>query len=252
MTSDSTFRVPKAAELIVETLREQVIRGQLKATESLPSEAELCEQFGVSRPTIREAMRILESESLIRVSRGTRGGARIIAPSERNVARYVGRYLQYAQVPIVDIHRANMAIEIPAVVGLASHHTAEDLEVLDAVLAAERTQGGENGFEAILAGKAFHRAVVELAGNRTLAIVYGMLEEVSVAASREIVNVMQSRFADEALRFYQVHEAIVRLVREHDTVQAEKLWRRHLEAKARYLTAIASRSPEPVGVDRSS
>jgi GntR family transcriptional repressor for pyruvate dehydrogenase complex len=246
MTTEPTFRVPKAAELIVETLREQVIRGQLKASESLPSESELCDQFGVSRPTIREAMRILESESLIRVSRGTRGGARIIAPSERTVARYVGRYLQYAQVPMVDVHRANMAIEMPAIVGLAGNRTPEDLRVLEAVLADEKAQSGENGFEAILAGKAFHRAVVELAGNRTLAIVYGMLEEVSIAASREIANVMQSRFADEALRFYQVHEDIVGLIREHETEQAEKLWRRHLEAKARYLSAIASRSGEPV------
>jgi DNA-binding FadR family transcriptional regulator len=246
MTTESTFRVPKAAELIVETLREQVIRGQLKASESLPSESELCDQFGVSRPTIREALRILESESLIQLGRGTRGGARIIAPSERTVARYVGRYLQYAQVPMVDVHRANMAIEMPAIVGLASNRTPEDLAVLDAVLADEKAQSDGSGFEALLAGKAFHRAVVELAGNRTLAIVYGMLEEVSIAISQEIANAMQSRFLDEAQRFYQVHQDIVGLIRERATDKAESLWRRHLEAKARYLTAIASGSAVPI------
>jgi DNA-binding FadR family transcriptional regulator len=87
---------------------------------------------------------------------------------------------------------------------------------------------------------------VELAGNRTLAIVYGMLEEVSIAISQEIANAMQSRYADEAQRFYQVHQDIVGLIRERAIDQAESLWRRHLEAKARYLTAIASGSAVPV------
>ena len=80
------FRVPKAAEIIADQLRSQVIRGDLKAGEMLPSEAELCESFGVSRPTLREAIRILESRFLIHVSRGVKGGARIVAPTERSAS----------------------------------------------------------------------------------------------------------------------------------------------------------------------
>src|SRR5207245_2326520 len=58
-------RVPKTAELVARSLRRQIIRGELGQGEALPSESALMEQFGVSRPTLREAFRVLESESLI-------------------------------------------------------------------------------------------------------------------------------------------------------------------------------------------
>ena len=68
-------RAPKTAELIASQLRGQIVRGELKAGDTLPPEITLMEQFGVSRPTLREAFRILETESLIDVRRGSRGGA---------------------------------------------------------------------------------------------------------------------------------------------------------------------------------
>ena len=74
------MRVPKMAELLATRIRRQIILGQLAEGELLLPEAQLLEQSGVSRPTLREAFRILESESFIAVNRGSRGGARILAP----------------------------------------------------------------------------------------------------------------------------------------------------------------------------
>jgi GntR family transcriptional repressor for pyruvate dehydrogenase complex len=72
MTADSadgrpeqTFRVPKMAEMISDHLRRQIVRGELSEGDVLPSEQELQTRFNVSRPTLREAFRILESESRI-------------------------------------------------------------------------------------------------------------------------------------------------------------------------------------------
>ncbi len=73
-------RVPKTAELVASSLRRQIIRRELVEGDALPPEADLMERFGVSRPTLREAFRVLESESLITVRRGSRGGAQIHAP----------------------------------------------------------------------------------------------------------------------------------------------------------------------------
>jgi DNA-binding FadR family transcriptional regulator len=72
----SVLRAPKTAELIASYIRGQIVRGDLKTGDALPSETVLMEMFGVSRPTLREAFRILEAESLISVRRGARGGAR--------------------------------------------------------------------------------------------------------------------------------------------------------------------------------
>jgi len=64
--------MPKAAALAADSVRRRIVRGELKADDLLPSEQELLRQFGISRPTLREAMRILETEGLIAVKRGTR------------------------------------------------------------------------------------------------------------------------------------------------------------------------------------
>src|SRR5262245_30036396 len=84
------FRIPKTAEVIADEIRRWVVRGELREDDTLPSEAELMEHFSVSRPTIREAFRILESESLIYVRRGARGGARIQIPNGAAAGRSVG------------------------------------------------------------------------------------------------------------------------------------------------------------------
>jgi len=63
-------RAPKTGELVAGHLRRQIVRGELRPGETLPLEAELMEQYGVSRPTLREAFRILESETLISVRSG--------------------------------------------------------------------------------------------------------------------------------------------------------------------------------------
>ena len=72
-------RVPKTAELVASHLRRQIVRGELKEGDALPPESALMEQFGVSRPTLREAFRVLESEALISVRRGARA-ARVSTP----------------------------------------------------------------------------------------------------------------------------------------------------------------------------
>jgi DNA-binding FadR family transcriptional regulator len=234
----SPFRVPKTAELIVQRLRDQIIRGDLNEGDVLPNEAELVEKFGVSRPTLREALRILESESLLDITRGMRGGARVVIPSEKTAARYVGRYLQFQRVPMIDVHQATIAIELPAVASLARQHQPSDLVALRNLLREGEERLDEDLVGAVSIGNDFHRLLVDLAGNRTLAILHGMIEEVILASGREIAEIYQSEFVDEVRRFHGVHQKIVNLISSHDEVAAERLWRKHLEAKIRVLEGL--------------
>ena len=122
MTIDrsSVVRIPKAGELVAADLRRQIVTGELKPGEPLPTESVLMTRFGVSRPTLREAFRILESESIIKVLRGAHGGARVMAPDAATAARYTGLVLQYQGVQLSDVYRARTAIEVSAVGELAS------------------------------------------------------------------------------------------------------------------------------------
>ena len=126
----SPIRVPKAAELVAAHLRRQIVRGELCEGDALAPEAELMRQFGVSRPTLREAVRILESESLISVTRGARGGARVHMPDVSVATRYSGLLLQTSGTTLADVHLTRSVIEPAAARLLAEEHSEETIALL--------------------------------------------------------------------------------------------------------------------------
>lgn len=77
----SPVHVPKAAVLVADALRDRILRRELVPGDRLPSEPLLMSQYGVSRPTLREALRLLEAAELLEVRRGARGGGVIRTPS---------------------------------------------------------------------------------------------------------------------------------------------------------------------------
>src|SRR5690242_1801493 len=77
MSTTDHIRIPKAAELVADTLRRRIITGEYARDELLPSETALMEHFNVARTTVRDAVRILESEGLLVVRRGANGGGRV-------------------------------------------------------------------------------------------------------------------------------------------------------------------------------
>ena len=107
----STVRVPKAGEMVAAHLRRQIVLGELKEGDQLPSESVLMEQFGVSRPTLREAFRILEAEGAITVRRGVRGGARVQVPDVKVAARQAGLVLQYRGALLSDVYEVRAIID---------------------------------------------------------------------------------------------------------------------------------------------
>ncbi len=107
----TAIRSPKTAELVAGTLRRMVVDGQLKDGDFLPNEAELMAHFGVSRPTLREAVRVLESERLVEVRRGSRTGARVRVPGPEIVARPAGLLLELSGATIADLMMARAGIE---------------------------------------------------------------------------------------------------------------------------------------------
>src|ERR1700728_931907 len=115
----TSLREPKMADRVATVLRRMFIRGEITEGTMLPPEAELMERFGVSRPTLREAIRVLESESLITVRRGAKGGARVRPPDREVAARYAAFTLEYRGATVRDVYDARTALEVPSVGKLA-------------------------------------------------------------------------------------------------------------------------------------
>ena len=153
------------------------MRGELQDGDALPPEMELVERYGISRPTLREAFRVLESESLISVRRGARGGARVHAPTLDVAARNAGVVLQHRGTTMADIYLARTVIEVPCAGRLAQRRTRADLDLLwTKVEEAEAAIDEPDRF--IRLHTEFHGLIVDLAGNQTLALLNGMVRHI--------------------------------------------------------------------------
>ena len=131
-------RHPKAAELVAAELRHQIVAGRLKPGDKLHPENALQIEFSISRPTMREALRILESESLIAITRGKHGGARVIAIDLAAAANQVGVHLQIEGATLQDVWLARTIIEPPAAGLLAVRRDPAAFAELEANIAAAR------------------------------------------------------------------------------------------------------------------
>ncbi|EKF25038.1 bacterial regulatory s, gntR family protein [Mycolicibacterium hassiacum DSM 44199] len=235
-------RAPKTAELIADQLRASIVRGVLKQGDALPTEVELVKQFGVSRPTLREAFRILESESLISVRRGSRGGVLVCAPETTVAARNFGLLLQMSGTTLTDLYEARKVFEPAAAQMLARRATDEDIAELKAAadalaaLVNEGAAGADLG-EWTAAVFRFHDLIMERAGNNTLRLFNAVLREV---VTRHMARVMRTATDNEKIekQFKQTLRAFrkfITLVEAHDDVAARDHWAAHMERAGRRM-----------------
>ena len=237
-TSSSPLRVPKTAELVAHDLRKRIVRGELREGESLPAEATLTEQFGVSRPTLREAFRVLETERLITVRRGARGGAAVHAPSAAMVARYASFFLEHDGASLADVLEARVNLESPAAALAAERRSAADLASLREAI-AECEQIAADRRRLVLQFSEFHALVVAAAGNRTIALLHAVLREIiDMAKLRRLVADVDDGPSRVIARGVDAHRRLVELIADRDAPGAEAWWRRHLTEANRYLLAI--------------
>lgn len=233
-------RVPKTAELVARSLRRQIIRGELGQGEALPPESALMEQFGVSRPTLREAFRVLEAESLIEVRRGVRGGARVNAPDPEVAARYAGLILEYRNATLGDVYYASAVIEPQCARLVAAKHTAADIERLRAALEREKAVLDDH-LALVDAQDEFHTLLVQLTGSTTLDLLAGMLRYmVDRSNASQVAATGDSPEARaDARKGHRTHVKLVDLIEAGKAEEAEKLWHRHITAATAVTAAGA-------------
>src|SRR6201996_1180493 len=129
---------PKAASVVAAHIRKQIVMGELAEGDLLPSEAEMVKRLGVSRPTLRQAFRILETEHLITVQRGARGGTTVLRPSTKLASRYLSDLLRHRVTTLGDVLAARLLIEPAVVELLARRRDDAAIEALEAAVNEER------------------------------------------------------------------------------------------------------------------
>lgn len=221
---------PTAGQLVADSIRRKIILGEHKDGDFLPNEGHLLEQYRVSRPVLREAIRILQSESLLTIRRGSKGGARVNAPRPEPVARQAGGLLQYQHTTVFDVFRARSIIEPPAVRLLAENATPLTVQRLQDALEREAEAIGDPRRWGKVHAE-FHTLVVELSGSNTLALFADIMSEITTAHTQAVWQhaADESQKLSDAELAHRVHRKLVQLVAEGKPANAEQLWRRHLE-----------------------
>ena len=228
----TSLREPKMADRVATVLRRMLVRGEITEGTMLPPESELMERYGVSRPTLREAFRVLESESLIKVERGVRGGARVHRPRRETLARYAGLILEYEGVTLKDVYDARVTIETPMVVQLAKDQDPAVIAELEEIVERESQVEGE---EAVDARTDFHAAIARLSKNQTLQMINEMVHHIIEKGNRSLQPTTGTRAEQAARRSSKTHRMVLDLIKAGDADKAGELWSRHLRKAEEFL-----------------
>ncbi|GAA2345958.1 FadR/GntR family transcriptional regulator [Dactylosporangium salmoneum] len=218
--------VAPAYQVLAERIRVDIISGQLRPGERLPTEPQLCEQSGLSRSTVREALRLLSSQHLIVTTRGVNGGSFVAEPDPRalgdTLSDGVGRLLASGAVTGEDFLEVRRMLEVPAA-GLAAarrepHHL---LEMERAMFDPDHDDIARR----VEAHAAFHLAVAAATGNPLLGLVV-----------RPLYAMLSDRDAVEAAApppFWRAvdrdHRVLLAAIREGDVARAMELARMHID-----------------------
>ena len=226
------FTRQRTADVLAAKLRRRIVDGDLDQGDRLMTEPELERTYGVSRPTIRQALSMLEREGLIVVRHGARGGAVVRRPSVEIAARYAGYVMQSRGVRLADVYASRMQFEPPVVRELAARHSREDVKVLRALIQAE----DEGGYDPIDAPERFRRTLAELSPNAANAVFLAVLGEI---AHQQGVLTRKRRTPADVQRFievgHQMRSELVDLIEAGDADAAEALWRDYIANTQRVL-----------------
>jgi GntR family transcriptional regulator, transcriptional repressor for pyruvate dehydrogenase complex len=243
---------PRVAEVVADELRARIVNGDLPDGSLLPRQEDLVEEFRISLPSLREAMRILETEGLISVRRGNVGGAIVHRPQPQAAAFMLGLVLQSNHVVLSDLAAALRIVE-PACARLCAEQR-ERWRIAEQLRAhtTEARAHEERGVEFTPRAREFHDELARSCGNETLRQVVGTLEtlwsdyESRWAEATSVTGAYPNLERREEV--IAAHNAIADAIAVGDVEAAEKATRRHLEQTQQYL--LDSASDERIAITR--
>ena len=225
---DETRKARKTYERITAYVRGAISSGKLRPGDRLPPETDLAQHFGVSRPTVREALKVLESQNVLRSSTGPTGGTFVRAIDGAGVAEYlkdsISLLLDVDELTLEELWAAREVIDVPAAELAAIRRTEQDLFVIEKTVEMDELKKGAD----IVSDISFHRAVAEASKNRMLSLFASSIHmTLRTLAERYI---MPEDVLPEVKRIsQQQHRLIYEAISDQDGVLAATRMREHLQ-----------------------
>ncbi|KAA9163664.1 FadR family transcriptional regulator [Amycolatopsis acidicola] len=224
--------VGKLAAQIAHRIEADVMRRGWPVGESLGSEQDLRERFGVSRAVLREAVRLVEHHQVARMRRGPGGGLLVCAPDAGPATRSMVIYLEYVGTSVTELLDARLLLE-PIAVGLAAERLTENgITTLRASLEDELARRNEKG---VWARDSLHTLLAGLCGNPVLHLFVDVLNRLTARYANTSRRISRSEMLAAKEVSYGAHQAIVDAVIAGDGARAQTKLAEHLEASAAWI-----------------
>ncbi|MEW6665220.1 MAG: FCD domain-containing protein [Thermodesulfobacteriota bacterium] len=221
----SPYKSKRAFEDVAEQLQDAILGGKVKQGDRLPSERTLSEQFQAGRLTIREALRTLETKGLIRIRKGSGGGAYIQGGNQQKVASIIVDNLTLDGLTADQITEARVALECAIVQCAARKANDSDLSRLHQDLEESKGISPMDDPQLIVSKMiSFHLLLAEASHNLPfIMFIHALMEW----ARRTLVNYSPTL---EQIRYsYRAHKSIFEAVKKKDVSLAQSLMKRHVE-----------------------
>lgn len=224
-------RPQKASDLLAAELRNRIVGGEYAIGEMLPPERELSETTEVSRATVREALRILEVQELVRIRPGRGGGAAVRQPSSRLVADSLNMLIRSHGVELKELLEARQAMEPAGAMLAAQHRTDDDIEAIEAAheVLLETVDGPHEAYNK--ANVDWHRSVIQASHNIVLTSVMRALSP-SIQQSTEMESILTKEVRSETSI---IHGKITEAICRGDAEAARRRMGRHVSAAGEVL-----------------
>jgi GntR family transcriptional repressor for pyruvate dehydrogenase complex len=223
----------RMSEAIVEQIRSLIRTEQLRPGDRLPSERDLGERTGVSRVTIREALRVLEAGGLIEIRVGARGGAFVTTPSKSKIGTGLADLISLSSVTAAEVTEARQVFELGIIPIVIERATDEDIEELR-TLVAQHQSALKKGEYAMSMSADFHIKVAACTHNAAIEALMHSFHGPLLMSLREA----QVAAPSMGMRGTNEHRDFVEAVAARDVHRAEDIMRAHLDRTARRIARV--------------
>jgi GntR family transcriptional regulator, transcriptional repressor for pyruvate dehydrogenase complex len=231
-----------ASEQVAVQIQHYVQNEGLAPGDFLGREEDLAAEFGVSRPTLREALKLLSSGNLIRATKGPGGGIFVAHTAEqgmgRSLSEAIAMMLETESVSLHELLDARVLLEVP-LAGLAAYQPDE--ETLTRLRAAVDAAAAEPDKVEVVSGAdaEIHETIAAAAGNRMIQALTTWIFEV---LQPSLVEVLEPAIVHSAI--VEQHEALVTAVEKGDPARAERAMKDHLLYLRDVLSMVQEEPPQ--------
>lgn len=224
-TKISPVQVPKAADILANQLRDMIVSGRLTPGNFLPTERMLVTDSGLSRTSVRDALRVLESEGLINTKVGRSGGSMITLPGREAVARSVELFVRTHGIRLESLLECRVAVEPTLAALCAKHRTAEQLQEIED-LHQDFVESVDNVVRYKAVNLDWHLAIARASGNEPLT---ALMEAIS-RPIRDAMDYQHVTTPDLRRTAVAAHTKIIEAIRDRDSDSAFRRMERHVSA----------------------